>query len=187
MAMPTTDILMLGVLGQEALAAAALATTAYVFLWLIGLGPASAVAPVIAQIVGANPSDRARVRVALRMGFWSVLMLCVPIGIGLFFAEEALLALGQAPELARLAGPYVQVLSLGLPFSFGFNVLRNFSTALGRPRPPLAIMCAGVLLNIVLDYALIFGRFGMPEMGMIGAAFSTALVTAFCFSRWRAL
>jgi MATE family multidrug resistance protein len=62
MAMPTTDILMLGNLGQEALAASALGTTIYIFAFLLGLGPASATAPIIAQIIGANPSDRARTR-----------------------------------------------------------------------------------------------------------------------------
>lgn len=181
MAMPTTDILMLGALGQEALAASALGTTIYIFAFLIGLGPASAAAPIIAQIIGANPSDRAQIRAALRMGLWAMALLSAPLCLSLFFAEAALIGLGQTPELARLSAPYVHILSLGLPFSLGFNVLRNFSTALGRPRAPLGIMSAAVLLNIVLDYGLIFGRLGMPEMGLLGAAVATAFSNVFCF------
>ncbi len=181
MAMPTTDILMIDALGQEALAAAALGSTIYIFAFLIGLGSASSVAPIIAHIFGANPSDRARVRVALRMGLWAMALLSVPLCFSLFFAEAVLIGLGQTPELARLAAPYVHLLAIGLPFSLGFNVLRNFSTALGRPRAPLFIMLAAVLLNIVLDYGLIFGRLGIPELGLLGAATATAMSSAFCF------
>jgi len=181
MAMPTTDILMIGALGQGKLAAAALGVTIYIFAFLIGLGPAAAVAPIIAHIVGANSSDRARVRVALRMGLWAMALLSAPLCFSLLFAEAALIGLGQTPELAGLAAPYVHILAIGLPFSLGFNVLRNFSTALGRPRAPLGIMFAAVLLNIVLDYGLIFGRLGMPEWGMLGAGFATTFSSAFCF------
>ena len=181
MAMPTTDILMLGALGQEALAASALGTTIFIFAFLIGLGPASATAPIIAQIVGANPSDRARTRAAMRMGLWAMALLSLPLCASLFFAETALIGLGQTPELAQRSAPYVHILSLGLPFSLGFHVLRNFATALGRPRAPLVIMSVAVLLNIVLDYGLIFGRLGMPELGLLGAALTTSLANAFCF------
>jgi len=182
MAMPTTDILMLGALSQEALAAAALGVTIYIFAFLIGLGPASAIAPIVAQIVGANPSDRARVRVALRMGLWAVLILSVPLCASLMFAGPALIALGQSPALVERATPYVHILAAGLPFSLGFFVLRNLVTALGRPRAPLFIMFAAVALNIVLDYGLIFGRLGMPELGVAGAACATVACHIFCFA-----
>jgi MATE family multidrug resistance protein len=180
-ALPATDIIMLGALSQDALAAAALGATIYVFAFLIGLGPAAAVAPIIAHIVGANPSDRARTRIALRMGLWAMLILSAPLCLSLLFAEEALIALGQSPELARAAAPYTHILALGLPFSLCFSVLRNFVTALGRPRAPLVIIFATVLLNIVLDYGLIFGRLGMPELGLLGAGIATAIGHAFCF------
>ena len=92
------------------------------------------------------------------MGLWAMALLSVPLCLSLFFAEAALITLGQTPDLARRSAPYVHILSFGLPFALGFNVLRNFATALGRPRAPLGIMCAAVFLNIVLDYGLIFGR-----------------------------
>jgi MATE family multidrug resistance protein len=114
-------------------------------------------------------------------------LLSMPLCLSLFFAERALIGLGQTPELARLAAPYAHILGLGLPFSLGFHVLRNFAAALGRPRAPLGIMFAAVLLNIALDYGLIFGRLGMPEMGMLGAAVATVLSNAFCFIALAAL
>jgi MATE family multidrug resistance protein len=150
MAMPTTDMLLIGYLGEAPLAAAALANTIYVFAWLIGLGPASAVAPIIAQVLGARPADRARTRNSLRMALWAVFLLSGPLCLPLFFAEAMLVALGQSPELARLAAPYVQVLAIGIPFSLGFYVLRNFATALSRPRMPLVVVGLAVILNLVL-------------------------------------
>jgi MATE family multidrug resistance protein len=187
MAMPTTDLLMLGFLGQEALAIAAIAHTLYIFVWLVGLGPASAVAPIIAQIVGARPNERARVRTALRMGLWSVALLTIPLWTALAFAEPALIALGQGQELAAAAATYIQVLALGLPFSLGFTVFRNFSTALGHPRMPLMVILVAVVLNALLNYAFIFGAFGMPEWGVIGAAAATAMANAFSFLAMLAL
>jgi multidrug resistance protein, MATE family len=181
MAMPTTDILMLGYLGEEALAATALAHTIYIFAWLAGLGPSSAVAPIIAHVLGAKPGERAGVRAAVRMGLWSVLLLTPPLVALLLFAEPLLRALGQTPELAHLAAPYVQILAVGVPFSLGFFVLRNFATALSRPRAPLLVVGVAVLLNALLDYGLIFGHLGMPRLGMMGGAVATTTSNAFTF------
>ena len=182
MAMPTTDVLMIGRLGQGPLAAAALANTIYIFAWLVGLGPSAAVAPIVAHILGAHPNEHARVRAAVRIGMWSVLLLSPVLIIALAFAEPLLLALGQTPELARAAAPYVLVLSLGIPFTLAFNVLRNFSTALSHPRAPLVVIFCAAFLNAFLDYGLIFGHFGLPRLGMIGAAIATSSANAFSFA-----
>jgi MATE family multidrug resistance protein len=181
MAMPTTDVLLIGYLGEAPLAAAALAHTVYVFAWLIGLGPASAVAPIIAQILGAHPANRARVRAATRMGLWSIGLLTPFLCLPLIFTEKILLLLGQSPELARLATPYVQILAVGIPFSLAFNVLRNFATALSKPRLPLFVVALAVLLNALLGYGLIFGRLGLPEVGLVGAAVATTTSNIFMF------
>lgn len=181
MAMPTTDVLMIGALGQAPLAAAALGNTLYVFAWLAGYGPASAVAPVVAHILGAHPSDRARVRAAVRMGLWSVLLIAPLLCAVLAFGKTILLGIGQSPELAQEAAPYIYLLAAGIPFLLGYNVLRNFSTALSHPRAPLVVMGIAVLLNGLCDYAFIFGHFGMPRLGLIGAAVATTSANIFSF------
>src|SRR5690242_12605715 len=130
MAIMTTDVVMLGRLGKTALASAALGNTVFFFTWLVGCGPVAAVAPMIAHILGANPKDRAGVRNAVRMGFWSVLILSVPLVMLLLFTRPILLLLGQRPELAAGAGRFTEMICWGLPFSLGYQVLRNFSTAL---------------------------------------------------------
>src|ERR1700761_670938 len=79
MAIGTTDTLMLARFSNTALAGAVLGNTMFYFCWLLGSGPTSAVSPMIAHILGADPDDRDNVRVVARMGFWSVVMVGVPL------------------------------------------------------------------------------------------------------------
>jgi len=180
MAIGVTDTLMLGRYSQTALAAAVLGNTVFFFTWIIGQGPTAAVSPLIAHVLGANPSDRAHVRAITRMGFWSVAFVSLPLVVFLFFTKQVLLLLGQRPELAEAASQFVIPLAFGLPFSLGFQVLRNFATALGKPNTTLAVMALTVFFNVVGDYALIFGHFGAPRLGIVGSG--TASACSFVFS-----
>jgi MATE family multidrug resistance protein len=181
MAIMTTDVVMLGRLGKTELAAAALGNTIFFFTWLVGAGPTAAVAPTIAHILGANPRDRAGVRNAVRMGFWAMLIISVPLIGLLLFTRPILLSLGQSPELATGAGKFTAALCWGLPFSLGYQVLRNFSTALSRPRASLYVMGTAIFFNAAGDYGLIFGHFGLPRLELVGSGISSACSYAFAF------
>src|SRR5262249_21664984 len=126
MAIMTTDVIMLGHFSSQALASAALGNTVFFFCWLIGCGPVAAVSPMIAQTLGARPNGRAGVRAAVRMGFWSLLLTSLPLVVLLLFVEPILRFFGQAPELAHGAGVFTRALCVGLPFSLGYQVLRNY-------------------------------------------------------------
>lgn len=181
MAIMTTDVIMLGRVGETALASSALGITVFFFCWLFGAGPVAAVAPMIAHILGARPHDRAGVRAVVRMGFWAVMIVSLPL-IGLMlFTKPVMLFLHQRPDLAAGAGQFTAALCIGLPFSLFYQVLRNFSTALGRPLAPMVVMVAGIAFNFAGDYTLIFGHFGMPKMGLTGAAIASASSYAFQF------
>ena len=137
---------------------------------------------MIAHILGANPRDRAGVRAVVRMGFWAVLIMSLPLMGLLLFTTPILLALGQRPELAAGAGQFTAALCFGLPFSLGYQVLRNFSTALvaadrvaDRDGAPASRSTASG------DYALIFGHFGMPRLGLTGLGIASACSYAFSF------
>ncbi|MEI9887949.1 MAG: MATE family efflux transporter [Rhizomicrobium sp.] len=181
MAVGTTDTLMLARFSNEALAGAVLGNTMFYFCWLLGSGPTSAVSPMIAHILGADPNAKDDVRVVARMGFWSVLMVGVPLMIFLQFAEPVLLLLGQSKQLAHAAALFAVPLSFGLPFSLGFQVLRNYSTALSKPRASLIVMIFSVFLNALFDYALIFGHFGFPRLGLTGSGIASACSFACSF------
>jgi MATE family multidrug resistance protein len=181
MAIMTTDVIMLGHYSATALASAALGNIAFFFCWILGCGPVSAVSPMVAHILGADPTDRDGVRDVARMGFWSVLMISMPLIVFLLFVKHILLFLGQTDELASGAGIFTSVLCWGLPFSLGYQVLRNFATALSRPNASLMVMIVAIGFNVVGDYALIFGHFGLPRLGVLGSGIASASSYAFSF------
>jgi MATE family multidrug resistance protein len=187
MAVMTTDVVLLGRLSTEALAAAAIGNTVYYFAWLIGSGPAFAVAPVISQMLGANPNARAGVRTTTRMALWSMVLISPPLILIMLQTEPILRTLGQDPALAADAGRFVAMLCFGLPFTLGFQVLRNYATALDRPNAALWVMAAMIGFNGVLAWALIFGRLGLPALGLVGAGIATAISSAFSFFAMLAL
>jgi len=187
MAILTTDTMMLGHLSKAALAGAALGNTVFYFAWLFGLGPTAAISPMIAHILGARPKDRAGVRAVTRMGFWGVALISVPLLVFLMFTKDVLLALGQKPELAQAAGQFVRPLSVGLPMSLGYQVLRNYATALGRPNTPLLVMAVTILFNAAADYALIYGHFGFPRLELVGSGIASACSYTFSFAAMAAI
>jgi len=181
MAIMTTDVIMLGHLSTTALAAAALGNTAFFFCWILGCGPVAAVAPMIAHTLGGDPGNVADIRSAVRMGFWAMLAISLPLIALLLFIAPIYLFLGQTPELAAGAQAFTRALCWGLPFSLGYQVLRNFSTALSRPRASLIVMVTAIFFNAAGDYALIFGHFGMPKLGLVGSGLASASSYTFSF------
>ena len=179
MAIATTDTIIIGRLGAEALAAAALGLTTFFVFFFLAIGITMATAPLAAQALGAR---RPRlVRRVIRQGLWVGLVLSLPASVGLMFAEPVLLALGQPPEAARGAQVYLNVFAWSLPFAVGFTVLRNFAAALERPRLGLWVILAGIPLNAVLDYGLILGRLGLPRLELTGAGLASAIAHGFMF------
>ena len=178
-AINTTDILMIGRLGKESLASAALGGAFYFAVMLFGVGIVSAVAALAAQAHGGRrPRDLRRV---VRQGFWVATCFCLPALPVMAFTEEFLLLLHQPEAAASGAAIYMRALMWALPPTLWFIVLRGFMSALGRPRPVLWVMLSGVAVNVVLDFALIFGHFGAPELGVLGAGIASALVNAAMF------
>jgi MATE family multidrug resistance protein len=173
-AMMTTDLMLVGRLGDAAVAGAALGQTAMFAAFVLGLGLASAVAPLAAQAYGAK--DPRLVRRALRVGLWATVMFGTPLTLVQFWGEEILLAFGQTPEGAALAGRYLDGLAWSLIPGWCFLALRNFMGAVNRPEPALWIMLAAVPINAVLAYALIHGAFGLPRFDLLGAGLATTIV-----------
>jgi MATE family multidrug resistance protein len=173
-AMMTTDLALIGRLGDHAVAAASLAHTVFFVAFVIGMGLVSAVAPLAAQALGARQPRI--VRRSLRVGLWAALMLCVPMSLLPLFGEQILLALGQAPDNARLAQRYLLGLTPGMAPALCFMAIRNFMGAVNRPEPGLWITLAAIPANAVLGYALIHGHWGMPKLELLGAGVATTTV-----------
>jgi MATE family multidrug resistance protein len=173
-AMMTTDLALVGRLGDTAVAASALAQTVLFMAFVLGMGLVSAVAPLAAQAFGAR---RPRlVRRSLRVGLWAALILGIPLTILQMWGEQILLALGQAPDATALAHRYLTGLAWSLVPGWWFMALRNFMGAVNRPEPALWITLAAIPINFALAYALIFGAFGFPELDLLGAGVATTIV-----------
>jgi len=173
--MMTTDLMLLGRLGDKVVAAAALAHTVLFVGFTLGMGFMQAVAPLAAQAFGARQPRM--VRRALRVGLWASLMLGVPLTLGQFWAETLLLAVGQAPEAAALAARYSAGLAWCLVPSYVFIALRNFMSAVNRPEPALWITLVAIPANAGLAYALIYGAGGLPPLDLLGAGIATTLIS----------
>jgi MATE family multidrug resistance protein len=185
MAILATDTLMLGHLSKEALASAALGNTVYFFAWLLGCGPANAVSPVIAHVLGENSTEE--VRPAVRMGLWAALIVTPPLLAVLLLTHPIMLLLGEAPGLAAGAGRFMSTLCWGLPFALCFQVLRNYATALSRPVAPMVVVLLAIIFNALGDWCLIFGHLGLPALGLVGSGLASALSNVFSFSAMLAI
>jgi MATE family multidrug resistance protein len=173
-AMMTSDLVLVGRLGDKAVAASALAQIVLYIGFMLGMGLVSAVAPLAAQAFGAR--EPRMVRRALRVGLWASLMLGVPLLVIQLHGERILLALGQEPGAARLAGQYLGGLAWSVVPGWWFIAVRGFMGAVNRPEPALWITLAAIPINILAAYALIFGAFGLPRLEMFGAGAATTLV-----------
>lgn len=176
-AIQTTDVVLLGWLGPEALAASGLATNVWVIMFLFGLGVVSAVSPIVSQIVG-RPETRGKVRAirrVVRQGFWAAALLSVPFMLVCWHIQPILLMFGQDPALAAAAEPFLRALMWATLPALWFVVLRCFVSAFERTRAVLIVTVCGIIFNAVINYGLIFGNFGLPRLELLGAGIGSAI------------
>lgn len=169
-----TDTLVLGHYGVEALAAGTLGSTIFFVVLIAGSGFAFAVMPMVAEALGQGNERGAR-RVT-RMGLWASVAYGLVLTVPLMMAEPVLRVLGQGEEVAALAGTYLRIVAWGLVPGLVAFVLRSHLTAHERTRIVLVATLVAVAVNALLDWALVFGRWGLPELGVRGAAYASVAV-----------
>lgn len=181
-AMTATDVLMMGRLGPDALAAGSLGANLYFMPMIFGLGLMTAASPMIAIELGRKRHSVRDVRRTVRQGLWLSVMVSIPIWFFLWQAEAILTAMGQELRLAAMAASYVHTLMwANLPF-YGYLVLRSFISALERPRWALVIVFTAVAFNVLANWCLMFGNLGFPALGLPGSGIATALSSALMFA-----
>jgi len=174
-ALTLTDTVFLGRLGTEELAAATLGANLFFAALAPVFGLAMAAAPMTAQTRGRGRGFLRGMRRDVRAALWAVAIATVPVWILLWQAEALLLLLGQAPRLAELGGQYVRALMWGMPCFCAFVVLRGFLAAEQRPGAALVVSLGGIALNVPLNFWLIYGGFGLPPLGIVGAGLASSL------------
>jgi MATE family multidrug resistance protein len=174
-----TDLLLLGHLGPDAVAAGALAINLYNGFLVFGMGVGTAVSPMIARERGRKANSVRDVRRTVRQSAWAAATLCIPIWIVLWHSERILVGLGQDPDLSAGAGSLMHGLQWALlPFLI-FFVLRNFLGALERPAWGVVIVIAAIPVNFLAGWCLIFGHLGSPHLGLFGAGLASSLSALF--------
>jgi len=171
MSMGLVDTLMLGWYDVDALAGQVLGSTFFFTVYLMGAGFAWAVMPLVAAAHEAG--DLTSLRRVTRMGLWISLVVALLALPFLLFSAPILRGLGQAPDLSEIAQTYLRVAGWGLIPALLAMVMRSYLVALERPRVVLGATLAAAGLNAVLNYALIFGHWGAPELGVRGAALAS--------------
>lgn len=174
MAIMLTDVVMMGWIGTEAIAAGTLARD---FFWVFGafaMGVLTGATPIMAQHLGARRLRR--IRPTVRNAAWLALLLAVPASVAAWFSSPILVLLGQDQQVADDGQSYLRHLLWGLLPSLWFAVLTEFLAAHGRPRAVMVVTLCGIGLNALLDYTLMFGNFGAPKMGLEGAGVASLVV-----------
>jgi len=171
MGMTATDILMMGWLGAEALAAGALAGHMIGILYLIVNGISGAAAPLMARALGGG--DAAVARGLLRDGLWLGLGLGAAAGLALWPMGLYLSWLGQPDTIALPAQAYARIALFNIPIAIIFSSLRGYAAVFGRPNLGLFAIVLGLMVNAAGNYGLMFGHFGLPRLELRGAAIAT--------------
>lgn len=180
-AMTATDVMIMGRLGPQALAAGALGANLYFMVFIFGLGLMLATSPMMATELGRNRHSVRDIRRTVRQGLWLSVVIAVPIWIFLWNGESILLLVGQEPDLARDAGIYLHWLQWALLPFYGYIVLRSFISALERPGWALVIVFAAVVANACFNWVFVFGHLGFPAMGIAGSGLATTLSSVLMF------
>jgi MATE family multidrug resistance protein len=180
MSLTTTDVVMMGWLGPESLAAGTLAGALLHPFEIAGFGMVMATAPLIAQAIGARQFRS--VRRTTRQGLWISIMLCSLMVPVLWQAEWIFLSLGQMPETSRMAGEYLHAAVWMLYPALMTIVLRGLVSAHGQTSVVLVITVIGIFVNAFGNYVLMFGKFGFPRLELVGAGISTSIVASVMFA-----
>ena len=176
-----TDVLMMGRLGAGPLAAAMLALNLTFTLNLLILGVLIASSPMMARALGQRSNAVRDVRRTFRAGLWWIMLVLPPYWLALWQVGAVLRGFGQSPELADMGQTFLRAYMWSTAPWLLFQLLRNFVSALERPRVVLWLSIGGIAVNALLSWSLIFGHFGLPALGLVGGGIGSTLAwTAMC-------
>ncbi|PTL38270.1 MATE family efflux transporter [Alkalicoccus saliphilus] len=184
-AMNLVDTIMSGRVGTNDLAGVAIGSNLWMPIFTGMNGILLAVTTIIAQLVGSGRHDKIsdNITQALYLAFAMALLVLAAGAAGL---QPLISVMNLDPAVEHIAFHYLVGLSIGIIPLFLANVLRNFFDGQGFTRLTMIITVAAVPFNVVLNYGFIFGNFGLPELGGIGAGYATAgtFWIIFFFSLW---
>ena len=170
-----TDLIMVGRISAFAVAAVGLGLQSLMFLFAMLSVLHVGTSALLSRFVGAGQINRASVGFSTLLRF--ALFISLPLMVLWYFlASNVYVWFGTVPEVIRLGEEYVQMLTWMLPFVFLKLVFVTALNAAGDTKTPMKIKIASIALNVLLNYLLIFGNYGCPQLGVLGAALGTVIV-----------
>ncbi|MDG1397879.1 MAG: MATE family efflux transporter [Polaribacter sp.] len=165
------DNIMVGQLGTAELAAVSLGNSFMFIAMSIGIGFSTAITPLIAEADSSDNLEQARDT------YKNGLFLCTTLGVllflGVFFAKPLMYLMKQPKEVVELSIPYLDLVAFSLIPLVIFQAIKQFSDGMSMTKYPMYATLIANIVNVALNYVLIFGKFGFPEMGIVGAAYGT--------------
>ena len=165
------DNIMVGQLGTAELAAVSLGNSFMFIAMSLGIGFSTAITPLVAA-ADAEGNFQAG-KAAFKHGLFLCTVLGVTLFLGVYFAKPLLYFMDQPQEVVVLAEPYLDLVAFSLIPLIVFQAFKQCSDGLSMTRAPMYATLLANVVNIVLNYLLIFGKFGFPQMGIVGAAIGT--------------
>ncbi len=173
LSMQFVDTVMSGHAGPNELAAIATASALFHPLVCFVIGVLVAMTPIVAQLQGSG--RHRRIAPSVRQGLWVSQLLALLSLLLLPNLEPLLEAMEYDPEVIRITDGYLEALCWGLPAAYAYLALKHGLEGLGVTRPNMLLSLLGLGVNVLGNYTLIFGNFGFPRMGAIGAGWTSAL------------
>ncbi|MFH6768256.1 MATE family efflux transporter [Gaetbulibacter aquiaggeris] len=165
------DNIMVGQLGTAELAAVSLGNSFMFIAMSLGIGFSTAITPLTAEADAEENFEKGK------SAFKHGLFLCTVLGVSLFlmvfFAKPLMYLMKQPAEVVKLAIPYLDFVAFSLIPLIVFQGFKQFSDGLSMTKYPMYATLLGNIANVILNYILIFGKFGFPELGIVGAAYGT--------------
>lgn len=168
------DILMTSKYSITHLAGVSIGSSLWVPVYTALTGILIGITPIVAQLIGAK--KKKDVRTFVHQGFYIGILLAIVVFVGIFLVIDPVLNLIPLEGSVRIvAKKYLLMLCIGLIPLFLYSVLRSFIDALGKTRVSMFIILVSAPINIVLNYLLIYGKLGLPELGGVGAGLASAI------------
>ncbi|MFZ2905481.1 MAG: MATE family efflux transporter [Cyclobacteriaceae bacterium] len=168
--MGVTDSIMVGHIGSTSLAAVSLSNVIFNVLLLFGIGVSYAITPLVAEAVGSNNNDKVHiVRHGLIINLTNGIILVGLVTLG----KKLLFKIGQPEEVVSQAIPFLSIITYSIIPVLLFQTYRQFAEGMSFTRIAMIVMLVSNVVNILLNYVLIFGHAGFPAMGLLGAAWAT--------------
>jgi MATE family multidrug resistance protein len=183
MAYAVVDTLMAGRYATEDLAAVGIGASIYFSVFVGLMGVLLAVTPTVAQLLGARRHDEIGEQV--RQAMWLVLLLAA-VSVVVFRYPDPLLRLSDPPPaVEEKVRAYLAIAAWGAPAGLAFRLFASYTTAVSLPRVMMALNLLGLALKLPLNWMLIFGHWGAPQLGAAGCALATAIVNwVICALAW---